>query len=330
MQRILVIKLSSLGDLLHALPAVHCLKTGGAVVDWTVNSEYAGIVRRFSDVERVIPFPRRSLFRGLPEFLAALRAERYDLVADMQGLLKSASLALCARRAGPRLGPSFHREGSRLFYHDVCGPRDKNRHAVEENLDLPRKLGLPIPKTLSFPLSLPEADIAGRELKIGVIPFSRWKNKNWPQEFFVKTIREVSQKTGASAFVFAAPAEAPAAGRICAELGDAAVNMAGKTSLVELGSMLAAMDAVLTNDSGPMHLAAALGVPTVAMFGPTDPARTGPFGGGHRVLRAPGACDRMPCLSRRCGMPGPPCMERISPESASSALLELLAGKTVG
>ena len=107
--------MSSLGDLFHALPAVHNLKAGlGAEVDWVVQPEYAALARCFTDVSRVIVFPRRAFFSGLFPFLRALRAERYDRIVDLQGLFKSALVARLAR-GGTRIGPSFHRESAHLL-----------------------------------------------------------------------------------------------------------------------------------------------------------------------------------------------------------------------
>ena len=123
--QILIVKLSSLGDLFHALPAVHNLKVGlDATVDWVVQSEYADLVRCFSDVDRVIALDRSALVDNWVPFRDALREREYDLIVDLQGLLKSALTARFARGC-KRIGPSFHREGSRLLYHAVAGRCNK-------------------------------------------------------------------------------------------------------------------------------------------------------------------------------------------------------------
>ena len=132
--RILIVKTSSLGDLFHALPAVHLLKTAlDAEIDWVVNQDYVGLVECFSDVRKVIPFPRKELLPNLGKFRKLLRQETYDLVVDLQGLLKSAFICRLTKRAkGAKiLGPSFQREGAWLFYSAVVGNKNKNRHAVE-------------------------------------------------------------------------------------------------------------------------------------------------------------------------------------------------------
>lgn len=128
--RLLVVKLSSMGDLFHALPAVHCMKLGlNATVDWAVQEEYAALVRCFTDIDRVIPVSRRAFVARFPSFLRELRACRYDLVVDLQGLLKSAVVGMLAR-GGRNIGPSFHREGAWVFYSSVAGERNKRRRGI--------------------------------------------------------------------------------------------------------------------------------------------------------------------------------------------------------
>ena len=157
--RVLVVKLSSLGDALHALPAVAELKAQlGAEVHWAVQPAFAALVRRFACVDEVLEVPRPSDLAGFLRALRALRTRRYDLVVDLQGLMKSALVARAAR-APRRIGPSFAREGSRLFYHELAGHRDKSRHAVEECLDIVRHLGLAMPAEPRFPLDVPAIDL---------------------------------------------------------------------------------------------------------------------------------------------------------------------------
>ena len=320
--KILVVKLSSLGDLFHALPAVHAVRMGlGAKVDWVTQPAYAELVRCFDDVNRVIVFPRRGWLADGPAFLRDLRRERYDLILDLQGLLKSALVARLAR-GGRRLGPSFHREGARLLYHAVAGPRNRERHAVEEALDVVRLLGLPVPAPV-FPLHVPRQELAAGHPRIAIIPRSRWPTKNWAVANFIAAARAVREKTSATFFLVGAPEDRVAGGEIAQALGVAAVDLCGKTSLVELGSLLQEMDLVLTVDTGPMHLAAALGRPVLALFGPTNPRRTGPYGPRHRVLTAADLACR-PCYEDICRNGKPDCMAGITPECVAATALEML------
>lgn len=327
-RRLLVIKLSSLGDVIHALPTVHALKAAGAAaVDWVVQPEYAELAAACPDVDRVIAFPRRG--GGRLNFLRELRRQRYDLAVDLQGLMKSAVIARLAR-ARRRLGPSFHREGSRLFYSAVAGPRNRNRHAVDECLDALRALGWPEPEGPPvFPLRVPPyPDADARRPRIALCPRSRWPTKNWPLEHFVALGRILLARLGGAVHVFGGPADAEAGERIVAEIRDAgaAENHCGRTGLIELAARLGGMDLAITVDSGPMHLAAALGVPVLALFGPTDPVRTGPYGASHRVMRF----DRLtcvPCFSERCARGDLACLRNVFPSAVAETAAEMLQNR---
>lgn len=328
-RRLLIVKLSSLGDLFHALPAVRALKAGtGAEIDWVVQKEYAGLASCFADVSRVLAFPRRTFFREGWRFLRDLRASRYDLVVDLQGLMKS---AFVARMAGGRriLGPSFCREGSRWLYDDVAGPRDKNRHAVDECLDAARKLNLPVGPAV-FPVRFPARSLTEAKPRIAVLPLSRQASKNWPLDCFKEAAAGLAQELKASLFLFGTAGDAAACDAIAAAVprgsGGTALNLAGRTSLVEMGSWLGGMDLVIANDSGPIHMAAALGVPAVALFGPTDPVRTGPYGGNHVVLTADGVECR-PCFRRDCDRKRLDCMCGIPPRAVLDAAARII-GRT--
>ncbi len=323
--RLLVVKLSSLGDLFHALPAVHNLKAAsGADVDWVVQPEYADLVACFTDVRRVIRFPRRGFPRGFGGFLRALRRDRYDLAVDLQGLLKSALPARLAR-ARRVIGPSFRREGTRLFYSAVAGPRRSDRHAVDAAMDVVRRLGWP-EMAPAFPLRFPRAVTGGGPRpRVLLAPRSRWPTKNWPESHFADLARRLVDGAGAQVYLVGGPADAEAGRHIrqAADRGDRVLDLCGRTNLVEMGSLVQEMHLAVTVDSGPMHMAAALGVPVLALFGPTDPVRTGPYGSGHRVLRV----ERLPCSpcrSDRCAREDHACLRNLYPSAVYAEALALL------
>ena len=319
--RILVVKLSSLGDLFHALPAVHALKTGlGARIDWVTQPAYVEVVRCFRDVERVIAFPRNSFFRSLPSFLGELRRERYDAAIDFQGLVKS-GLVVRLARAGMRIGPSFHREGARVFYSAVAGPRDKCRHAVVENLDVVRFFGLPMGEP-EFDLGFPQRALSGAPPRVALLPVSRWPTKNWPRESFAEVARRLRSQAGASVFLLGGPDDVDACAEIERLAGVPVVNLAGTLSLAETGGVLQQMQLLVTNDSGPMHMAAAAGTPVLALFGPTDPKRTGPFGPRHKVILLSLPCQ--PCFQRACRHGDVRCLAGISPDQVTDAAMVML------
>jgi lipopolysaccharide heptosyltransferase I len=325
--RILVVKLSSLGDLFHALPAVHEIKQGlGCSIDWLTQPEYRSLVGCFTDVDRVLEFPRRRFVRSCPAFFKALRESRYDYVLDFQGLFKS---GLCARlaRADKRIGPAYAREGAPLFYSALAGSPARGRHAVEEALDLARHLGM-IPSTPVFPVRFPAKERTGPRPHIGLLPCSRWDTKNWPPGHFAKLAALLHQKVGGTLFLMGGPSDVDTGARIEKEADVPMQNLCGRTSLVEMGGMLDGMDLMITVDSGPMHMAVALGVPVLAVFGATDPKRTGPYGKGHVSLMR-GGLDCQPCLSRVCLRPGQDllCLNDLSPERVFATAQSLLCAR---
>lgn len=320
LKRVLIVKTSSLGDLIHALPTVHALRIGlPATIDWVVNTEYTELVACFTDVRRVIPFPRRAL-KQLPAFRRVLKAETYDLAIDLQGLLKSALITSSAR-ATRRIGPSFQREGTRWLYHALAGPPNLKRHAVEQNLDILRYLKLP-PTAPVFPMRFnrPILDTPGP--RVALLPCSRWPSKNWPLSAFAQTAQELHNRTQATVYILGGRADADTCEKLTRQLPGFAVNLAGCLTLPELGGHLQAMQLVISNDSGPMHIAAALGVPVLAMFGPTDPERTGPYGAGHQVFSAQLPCR--PCYRRHCRYDITRCQQDILPTQVVAAALEIL------
>ncbi len=320
--RVLIVKLSSLGDIMHALPAARQLKTGlHATIDWVTQTGYIDLVRHFPDVDRVIGFPRKQFAARAAEFLRELRAEKYDLVVDLQGLLKSALVARCARGTR-RIGPSFHREGSAWFYPEIAGPRNRNRHAVDEALDVVRHLGLAV-DTPVFPVSFPRQPLNDPHPRIALIPCSRWSTKNWPSAGFIETAKALRQAVKASIHLVGGPEDVGSCREMETALQGQVTNTCGKTSLVELGSLLQEMDLVISVDSGPMHMAAALGKPVLAIFGASDPLRTGPYGKQHRVLTTEGLECR-PCLSKSCARQDLACLAQLPPGRVITAALEML------
>ena len=339
--RILIIKLSSLGDLFHALPVVHNLKVGlNAEIDWVTNSAYIDLVRCFDDVNNVIGFPRHDFMSNFSKFKTELRAKEYDIIVDLQGLLKSALTARLAR-GKRRIGPSFHREGSRLFYNSVAGECDRTRHAVTENLDIIKHLQLEeIPPEFHVTFSKPISDdlfddierpgigdrrpevgdqrgstsdqlpgASDQRPKVAICPASRWITKNWPIDRFAAVAKKLQESHNVAITLLGGPDDIEAC-RIIEEGLDAPCrNLAGKTSIVEMGGILQSMDLLIANDSGPSHMAAAVDTPTLVIFGPTNPDRTRPFGDIHTVLKTSYPCQ--PCHNRTCQNPDIPCITGV-------------------
>lgn len=319
----LIVKLSSLGDLFHALPAVHALKEAGCKhITWVTQPEYVKLVASFPEVDEAIAFPRQKFCRHLPAFKKALRRRNYDLVIDLQGLLKSA-LAGWLAHGQQFVGPSYHREKAHWFYHSVAGELNKQRHAVDEIMEIVATLGLPA-KTTVFPTAFPKWERIGDSPQIALVPRSRWETKNWTASGFAATAELLAKDFPTATFcVVGGPGDRD----IGQEIIDGAplaqiVNRCGDTGLGELGGLLEAMDLVITVDSGPMHMAAATGTPTIALFGPTHALRTGPYGSNHTVITA-GDCPR--CFERSCHRGDMHCMNSITPAMVADAAKKALS-----
>jgi len=326
MQRLLIVKTSSLGDLFHALPAVHSIRRGWGTevqIDWVVNIAYAPVVACFGDVAGVIGFPRKGTAAQWSTFKRALREKRYDLVVDLQGLMKSALISRLVR-AERRVGPSFCREGAHALYRETAVARHPARHAVEQCLDTVRFLDLEVSPEPP-PLQFPEYPMGLQAPVLAVAPASRWPSKDWPPEQFIAALNHLRRVCRVSVVFVGGPAERPVCERIAAGLSGQALNLAGRTSLVEACAVLSQADLLLSVDSGPVHIAAASGTPVLGLYGPTDPGRTGPYGPGHRVIRAPGAEGLEHRAFRRKTPEVLSIMARIDPMEVARTLEEMLA-----
>ncbi|MFQ5881943.1 MAG: glycosyltransferase family 9 protein [Candidatus Methylomirabilales bacterium] len=325
-KRVLIVKLSSLGDLTHALPTVHRLKVGlPATITWVVNAAYAPLLRYTGDVDEVIPFDRRRPLQGLWRVIRELRRREYDLVIDLTGLFKSALITRLVR-GRLSLGPSHAREFSWLFYHRQVGSSDLDRHAVERYLDVVRELGVEEGDRV-FPLTFPASPLPLDRTRpvVVLIPSARWSTKLWPLASFAELATRLHRE---GVQVLMVGGELPTEVDPLTGL-KGVVDLRGKTSLADLGSVLQRADLIIANDTGPMHLAAALGRKVIALMGPTDPRRTGPYGGGHRVLSSFPACS--PCFSRICRNPaGQVCLQDLRPAEVYAAAVEMLGWRVAG
>lgn len=336
----LIVKPSSLGDILHAFPAVSALarREPSATIDWVAHPAFADLPKGLPFVRRVILFDRKRLGRAssfLPalwSLLKDLREERYDVVLDMQGLLRSAAVGALARGPLP-FGPAHPREScARLFYRR--GLSDGGAiHAVDvNNAMMSDFLGT---KDLDFSFVLPRnpafageaAELLALAPKsptppIAVAPGARWATKQWPPEFFARVMDEIAEQRPDAAFVaLGTKDEAPLAARISSLVRKARVaDLCGRTTLGGLVETIRGCSLLLCNDSGPMHVAAALKKPVVAVFGPTDPEKTGPYCEKKSILVPDSACIR--CFKRYCVESA--CHSAVDPRAAALAVCELL------
>lgn len=315
--RILLIKPSSLGDIVHALPVLAGLRRRypRAHIAWLVASPYASLLRAQSRLDEVILFDRRRYgmlgrsFRvsvTFADFLHRLWVRHFDLAIDLQGLFRSGFLAL-ASGANVRLGFADAREFGWFFYtHRVAVPTGEV-HAIRRNYLLAGALGLEQPPAepgLQIPAAahdraaalLRAAGLAQAAGYAVLLPASRWQTKRWPPDYFAQLAERIYQQIGLAVVLLGATSETSLCCQVQRRAASRIINLAGQTSLPVLTAVLSRAHLVVSSDSGPMHLAAALRRPLLALFGPTSPARTGPYWPNGRVVRRHLPCS--PCFLR--------------------------------
>lgn len=308
---ILVVRLGALGDIIHTLPAVASLKHSfpASRVVWAVEPKWMPLLEGNPFVDRVVPISRDTP-SALWESWQNLRAGRYDFAVDFQGLLKSALTASFAR-PGEIFGYAQPRErAAALFYSHKINSRSS--HVVDQHLDLAAAAGA-ASALRTFPLPAGQAGSALPESEFVLAsPLAGWRSKQWPLEHYAALARLLRQEFGVP-LVLDGPASAMP---LFAQIEDAVAHASTLQGLLYATRRAAAVVGV---DSGPMHIAAALGKPGVAIFGPTDPARNGPYGDTLRILRSPQAAT-----TYKRGSTVDESMLRIAPEDVLEALRRVL------
>jgi len=323
--RFLLIRLGSLGDIIHALPAASALRDAfpEARIDWAVEPRWARLLEGNPDISNVISVDRKSA-GGIARTVQMLRSAKYDCAIDFQALYKSGILAYAsgaARRVG--FQGSYARERlAVLFYTDCLNPRGP--HKVDHNLALVQRVGAKKAEP-RFPLAVQPEDeqVLARELaahKLGeyyvLNPGGGWQSKCWPPERYGELSRELSRRFGWRGVVSIGPGEEHLAMRVIEAAGDSS-PVSISLGLGPLMPLLKRAKFVVSADTGPLHLAAALGAPVVGLFGPTDPSRNGPYSSRDVVVRNPRSCE----TTYRRGKDYAPSMLSISVEQVVDAVL---------
>ncbi len=285
-ERFLVVRLTALGDILHTVPAVAALRAGHpkARIDWVVERKWAPLIEGSPALDEVIPFDRRSIW-GTAECISRLRRNQYACAIDFQGLYKSSVLAMLSG-APRRIGfeRNWAREpGAAMFYTERVAP--VGTHVAELNYSLAEAAGASRPAHPEYPLRVPAggaASVRARLHDLGiaryivVAPAGSWGAKLWPPERWGEFGREFATRHETRVILVHGPGEEAAAEQVVRAAAPA-VPIVLRTTIEELMGLLAHAQCVLAADSGPLHLAVALGAPVVGLYGPTDPARNGPF-----------------------------------------------------
>ena len=345
--KILILKPSSLGDVIQALPVLRLLKRHqpAAEIFWWIDSALAPLIENDPDLTGVVRFERKRWAKPQhwPEMIRSirrLRAQNFDLVIDLQSLLRSATFAWLADGKF-LIGLDETREGARGFY-DLAVPRKSfHTHAVDWYLSVLPPLGVPVHKNFVW---LPERPEIAAEIKhkwpdaiapqppaasrqprwLALQPGARWKNKRWPAKHFGELVHSLALAFPEARFAILGGKDDRSLGEFVLQSApDRCLNLAGETSLPEMVEWVRRCDLMITNDTGPMHVAAALGKPLVALFGPTAPHRTGPYGQLGNVLRLDLPCS--PCLSSRCTFEKTDeCLQALPPAQVFDRVQKLL------
>jgi len=317
--KILIVKPSSLGDVVHSLPFLNAMKTcfPEAEIHWVIAKGLEGLLDGNPMIERLWIINKdswkkidnaKNTVTEIKNLFKDLKKEKFDLVIDLQGLLRS-GIITSATRAPVRIGFKEAREGSRFFYtHKVKGGKDI--HAVDRYLKIASFLGCDVSR-VSFSFTPESSSTFNSHLLTYLpkeyavlVPGARWKTKRWPPQKF----GELASRLPVQSVIVGSKADRDIADLIVSLSAGKAVSLAGKTSLKELIAVMRKAKFAISNDSGPMHIAAVLGIPVFAIFGPTDPRRTGPYGKAHTIIRAAMPCA--PCFKQTCE--DVKCLEELS------------------
>ncbi len=307
---ILIVRLGALGDIVHALPAAAALRTAlpDARIDWLVDARHRALFDLVTGLDRVVTLEGRSVAAWV-DVVRCLRQVAYDAALDMQGLMKSAVLARASgatRVAGFSLW-HLREKTARPFYSQVdaagAGEADSPAHVIYKNLRLLRVVGVDTDRVV-FPLTRADSAAAlvvraageGRPFAL-LNPGAGWPNKRWPAERFGEVAVFLRDVRGIRSVVVWGPGEQELA-RSVVSASNGAATEAPPTGVADLVSLSRAASLCVSGDTGPLHLAAAVGTPVVGIFGPTDPERNGPWLAQDVVVTRHGSCG---ChYERRC------------------------------
>lgn len=336
---ILIVKPSAIGDVIHALPVAHSLKQQYPTsrITWIVEKPAYDLLRNNPDIDEIIIFdkPKFKSLAGLvkyaPEFSRMLKLRQFDLAIDLQGLFKSAAIAALSG-AKQRLGYCNMRELSQWVSLPVCGQNSQG-HIVERYLDVARFVGCEVSDVVfSLNITAEEAANAAAAAKQAGLPTGQsyavlapgtnWPSKCWPTGHFAQLANEMIQM-GITPVIIGGPGDVSLAAQIIAK-APKAIDLTGKTTLKELAYLIKNASFFVGGDTGPMHLAVAVQTTVIALFGPTDPKRNGPYGQGHIVLTIKDNCRQ--CWKRQCPN-GKQCMAAIEVNQVMDAV-QYLQSKT--
>lgn len=343
MVKILILKPSSLGDVIQALPVLRSIKSQlpESRIYWWIDSNLAPLLEDDPALEGIVRFERRRWaaprhWGELWHSVHWIRRQSFDWVIDLQCLARSGIVAWLAN-GGLTVGLDDAREGARGLYDLIARRPSFHTHAVDWYLQILPLLGLDVRTDFEWLPSRPDI-AAGLRCKwpldshpwLVLQPGARWLNKRWPIDSFAELARQVTTRFPRSHLaVLGGLEDAPLGATIVQAAGERCLDLTGKLTLTEMVEWIRVCQLMVTNDTGPMHVAAALGKPVIALFGPTEPQRTGPYGQVKNVLQLDLPC--VPCLSSRCHYAKPlECLRALPPERVFHAIGSRLNGQAEG
>ena len=326
MRRILIVRMSALGDIVHALPVFSAIRSAmpDADVDWLVDRKYSGILDYVEGIAQRIP-GRPALSKAV----SAMRAREYEVAIDLQGLLKSASMA---RLSGAKRVIGFDRRALReraaaWFYSETAAPVP-GAHVIDKNRSVLPLLGIAVPP-VTFPLRVPDSLVADEVERRSrsraargfalINPGAAWPNKRWLPDRFGGVAQHLHDRHGLVSLVLWGSGESHLADAVVAASNQAA-ERAPETSLGDLLALSSRAALMVSGDTGPVHIAAAMGTPIVALYGPTWPERNGPWDPSDVVISRAGTCEchhKRQCLRGRLDAM---CINEISVDEVTSAI----------
>ncbi len=319
MNRILIVRMSALGDIVHALPVLAALRRAwpDAQVDWIVDEAYASILSLAEGLhQRVVVRGKGPGAMGYLSAVRHLRAQNYDAALDLQGLIKS---AVWAKLSGAARVIGFDRAHLRepmaaSFYTETVVPFDAP-HVIQKNLSIlkafdlaPGPLELPLHPEAAMATTTALAAVGGPRQYVVLNPGAAWPNKRWPADRFGALAAELHAHTRLRSLVTWGPNEKALAEAVVSA-SDGAAGLAPPTAIADLAVIMRDAALVVSGDTGPLHIAAAMGTPLVGLYGPTWPERNGPWNPDDEVISRAGGCV---CHHKRQCLRGAPCINEIA------------------
>ncbi len=342
---ILIVKLSAIGDVVHTLPLLEVLRKNfpKARIDWVVEEDSSQIIVDHEDLDHVIVSHRKSWQRKLSkrgdrsaaineiiQFLRQFRSTEYDLVIDLHGLFKSGMLTGLSK-GKRKVGTTGGTEGSVLFLTERPYPVDYNQHALDRYLKMADYLECDKDSWIGR-IPLRESDKKRidtfirengihEERLVAINPMAKWKTKLWEPNKFANLADKLQKELSCHIVFTGSRDDQRVIDEILEKMEKRPFNLVGQTNLKELAYLYSKCRLLICTDTGPMHIAAAMGCPVVALFGPTAPLRTGPYGQGHRIIWEEMECS--PCFKKRCSHLT--CMKDITVASVFDTVKEQLS-----